>query len=1106
MNKRKIIFILLLFALTLQGFSQESLHFVSLLYQCGEPNEYTAQITPNIKLENLGSSDIYLPQVKIRYYRTTHDYTNEIMEIDYSSVGSDRVICVYTSDYVEIGFRQDAGYLYAGTTLHLRARLHHYDWSQYFQGNDLSFKPSHYDYFQQPEIAAYYNDRLLWGWFDFWAGDPSPMPTAKPETLSAGKSISMQAEDAEIYGGITETLFGGYTGSSYINIDNNLGRYIEWFVYSDYSENVTFRFVYANGASLNRPADILVNGKVKIYSSQFNPTGSWANWNATTVTLPLRSGSNVIRLLAISYEGLANIDRVDITSSSTPEPALTEIPTEVPTEVPTETPTEVPTEVPSEIPTEIPTEVPTEVPSEIPTEIPTEVPSEIPTETPTEVPTPVEDPTIAPTEVPTPLPEGEAETTFIEAEDAACYWPWASKSDSYKDNSPLDSASQEIFMGIMGYVQSSSEPPKDGHMVFTFTVKQGGAYNLYARTRAPNDGADELWVSIDDQSFFKWDTLGSSFVPSVWQWSNFYNTKFSAGTSHRVTFAYTNSENKIDMIAITNDPYFEGNEPDPKPLSSALSMEVPPSSPPATRYGNLQTLNGKLCDENGNPVQLRGIATHGPQWYRVVPNETIPNLKKTFEIDVVRIAMYVDGGMPYDFWNGYMADKEKRKYYVSQLVNDAIEEGIYVIIDWHIHKNMDFNDEYFGEPNKPEAVKFFDEMSRIYAKYPNVIFEIANETGAGEASWSQLKAYSQDLIPVIRANDNDGHANIIIVPTPDWDQQITLPIGDPLTGDFAKNIVYAFHFYASSHDHLKPLLESALAAKLPIFVSEFGTCDYSVSYNDFTKADSWLDDYLKPNQISWVNWSLCNRDDASALIKPGVSMAGPWTDDDLTENGLYIKARLTGNSPNITLAPTPEPTPYVGPGISKDNPVEFSTSDIGSYKVIDLSNGYSWVKFSESVQQLHIRNTGIQFAVTVENDNANTLASTNGSMVWDWDAASSGAKGTDLMKIVWNDGNASVSLSWNSEAASGDNDDSIYTPINANFSFTGTGEYFWVLEDDITGYINSWNIESLVINGVDIANKYTSAKNLPPQSNGKYYIHFVSKYSYGHGEFMGYGG
>jgi hypothetical protein len=70
--------------------------------------------------------------------------------------------------------------------------------------------------------------------------------------------------------------------------------------------------------------------------------------------------------------------------------------------------------------------------------------------------------------------------------------------------------------------------------------------------------------------------------------------------------------------------------------------------------------------------------------------------------------------------------------------------------------------------------------------------------------------------------------------------------------------------------------------------------------------------------------------------------------------------------------------------------------------------------------------------------------------------------------------------------------------ISAPFTQNGAGEYCWTATS--CNYINSWNLSSLTINGVDFTNKYAFGSNLPAKIDGKWYIHYEGNYAWSHFE------
>lgn len=330
--------------------------------------------------------------------------------------------------------------------------------------------------------------------------------------------------------------------------------------------------------------------------------------------------------------------------------------------------------------------------------------------------------------------------------------------------------------------------------------------------------------------------------------------------------ASTAAAAKTETSAPDNTP----SDPLPAPVSSGLVKE----------HGRLSVKGARLVDKNGNNFQLKGMSTHGLSWFPDFVNENaFKTLRDDWNTNAVRLAMYTAEG------NGYCTggDKAALKELIDKGVKAASELGMYVIIDWHVLSD--------GNPqtNKAEALKFFDEISAKYKNYDNVLYEICNEPN-GNVSWSgDIKPYAQEVIAVIRKNAPDS---VVIVGTPTWSQDIDKAADDPLTEN---NVLYALHFYAATHtDWLRQRLTDCCNKGLPVFVSEFGTCDASGNgANDFGQAKQWLD-LLDKYGISYINWNLANKNESSSAFKESASADGNWKESDLSEGGSWIRKRFRG--------------------------------------------------------------------------------------------------------------------------------------------------------------------------------------------------------------------
>lgn len=332
------------------------------------------------------------------------------------------------------------------------------------------------------------------------------------------------------------------------------------------------------------------------------------------------------------------------------------------------------------------------------------------------------------------------------------------------------------------------------------------------------------------------------------------------------------------------------SQPESAPTSiaeeQAASEEAPVAEPidedvPATpsTAGALQVIGAQLCGEDGNPVQLRGVSTHGLAWFpQYVNQQLFTELHTDWNANVVRLAMYTGES------GSYCTDGNRDELYelVRNGVAYATEADLYAIVDWHILSDSN------PMQNTDAAADFFARMSSDLAANDNVIYEICNEPNGG-ASWADIKHYAERIIPIIRANDPDA---VIIVGTPTWSQEVDKPAADPLD---ASNVMYALHFYAATHQKdLRDRLATAVEGGLPVFVSEFGICDASGNGQiDYDSADAWVQ-LMDSLDVSYICWNLSNKDEASALFKASCDKASEFATDDLSAEGLWLWDVLHG--------------------------------------------------------------------------------------------------------------------------------------------------------------------------------------------------------------------
>ena len=289
------------------------------------------------------------------------------------------------------------------------------------------------------------------------------------------------------------------------------------------------------------------------------------------------------------------------------------------------------------------------------------------------------------------------------------------------------------------------------------------------------------------------------------------------------------------------------------------------------QHGQLHVTGTQLMDKNNNPVVLRGLSFgwHS-MWPRFYNEKAVNWLKKDFKCTVVRAAMGVELGK----WS-YIKEPQFSKQKIEVVIKGAIQSDIYVIIDWHSH-NI----------NLKEAKEFFAEMSKKYGKYSNIIYEVFNEPDY--ETWPEVKAYAEEVIKVIRENDPN---NIILIGSPHWDQDVNLPAADPIKG--YTNLMYTMHFYAATHGkELRDRTDEAIKNGLPVFISESAGMEASGDGPLNYKAWQEYIDWMEASKLSWITWSISDKEETCSILKKSAKSEGKWKREDLKESGIKVREYL----------------------------------------------------------------------------------------------------------------------------------------------------------------------------------------------------------------------
>ena len=348
---------------------------------------------------------------------------------------------------------------------------------------------------------------------------------------------------------------------------------------------------------------------------------------------------------------------------------------------------------------------------------------------------------------------------------------------------------------------------------------------------------------------------------------------------------------------------------------------------PVSQYGQL------IVGKSGNKGQIYGscqgvksgaeVAVQGMSLFWSISSDVgspfwtssiVSGLVEKQNIQLIRAPMGVDE----DWGSGnYFTNTSGYQSMMNTVVQAAIDNDIYVIIDYHSHKASD---------NVNNAKQFFGYMAQKWGGYDNVIFEVFNEPTS--QSWGTIKSYAESVIEEIRKYSD----NLVLVGNPNWDQHPDYAVGNPVK-DSKNNTAYTFHYYAGSHSTggEGSNAVTAMNAGLSVFVSEWGTVDASGNGGFSSGNSSTWYNWMKQHKLSGANWSVSNKPESASYFNGSAwnyTESGQWVNNNIFK---YLPTSYTkcGNAPSSSNS---------NPTSSASNPSSSASQGNGTNKPLLVDN------------------------------------------------------------------------------------------------------------------------------------------------------------------------
>jgi hypothetical protein len=282
---------------------------------------------------------------------------------------------------------------------------------------------------------------------------------------------------------------------------------------------------------------------------------------------------------------------------------------------------------------------------------------------------------------------------------------------------------------------------------------------------------------------------------------------------------------------------------------------------PENEDGKRLRVNGALLEygkgDDFAPVVLRGVNVgdlYHFKKFKIKPPD-YAYIADTMTANCVRIAVHP---------NLWKAEKAEVFDYLTQNVQNALNAGLFVIIDYHTigfpnGYTQKLDDKVISYDSTFELARDFWDTVSMGIRDGRVLYELWNEPVSEKfakpaAMWKALKPYWEKLTGIIRNNQNDC---VILASGDYWTYELR-GIKDNLLQD--ANTAYTWHVYGN-HDENDPAMWEmrldGLNEVRPVVVTEWGFSANPGEYEyalpeDF--ADKFVSGFLMKKNLHSLAW------------------------------------------------------------------------------------------------------------------------------------------------------------------------------------------------------------------------------------------------------------